>query len=83
VIEMRQETRDLVSDALPTIPAVGGVILGFTFSEWAAILTCVYVIIQIFLSLPKIRHTLSNFFTRRRAKKIRKRNGLPPDNPTL
>jgi hypothetical protein len=78
---MNQQSQDLLTDVSKVIPAVGGVFLGFTFSEWAALLTCVYVIIQIFLSLPKIRHMLTNFFTRRRARKIRRRNGLPPDMP--
>lgn len=78
---MNQQTHDLAADALRVAPAVGGVILGFTFSEWAALLTCIYVIIQIFLSLPKIKATLSSFFARRRAQKIRKHDDLPPDTP--
>lgn len=80
---MSHNTHELAGDAIRTALPVGGVILGFTFSEWAALLTCVYVIIQIFLSLPKIRQVLTNFFARRRAQAIRRHDDLPPDNPGL
>jgi hypothetical protein len=41
--------------------AVGGTVLGLTWSEWAAIVTIVYVAMQIVVLLPKFYETVKRW----------------------
>lgn len=45
--------------------AVGGTVLGLTWSEWAAIITILYVIMQIVVLMPKFLETIQQWRAKR------------------
>lgn len=47
-----------VVKAAPAIVGTSYALAGLTLSEWAALLTCVYVILQIILLIPRFKKWL-------------------------
>jgi hypothetical protein len=57
--------KDLEQLALKTSPAIGGYVLyDFTLNEWVAIVTILYVLLQIGLLLPKYYNLIKKWIYR-------------------
>lgn len=54
--------KDVEQAALKITPAIGGTLwAGFTLNEWVAIITIIYVLLQIGLLLPKYYKHIKNW----------------------
>lgn len=61
------EITTAVAKAGPAIAGASYAVSGLQWAEIAAILTCIYVLIQIVLLLPKLRHQIQDWVIRFKA----------------
>lgn len=56
-----QHVTDLATGKAATASVVVGAVLGLTISEWAALATLVFVVLQIIVISPKVFHQLREY----------------------
>lgn len=74
-----QHVTDLATGKAATASVVVGAVLGLTISEWAALATLVFVVMQIVVISPKVFHQLREYA--RALKQWRSKRGSSKPEP--